>query len=225
MGRFLNADDVSYVGVGSTIQSLNIFVYCENNPTAQDDASGYGPIKAIGLQVSMSIKSMVIGLEILWDTSKWKPYLFFFAGGGSRNLFKSSAKTLENTLTKSIGRTKNIKMGALNKLSKFGLSISFVAVIGNKYAKFPDSYSGWFTSASFSIKHFVISGGIGIEGNAVIGSFCLGVTTNTLPSCSISQTFYWQVTGKNPFSNIFSPLKRNIYNKLGWLTLFSSLLL
>ncbi len=40
--RFINADDVSYIGVSNTDVSYNAFAYCENNSINISDKKGYG---------------------------------------------------------------------------------------------------------------------------------------------------------------------------------------
>ena len=47
-GRFLNADDVEYIGYDGTVLSYNSFAYCENEPVNRYDPSGftYSPTKA-----------------------------------------------------------------------------------------------------------------------------------------------------------------------------------
>ena len=40
-GRFINADDTDYLGIDSSPISLNLFIYCENNPINSSDKSGY----------------------------------------------------------------------------------------------------------------------------------------------------------------------------------------
>ena len=40
-GRFLNADDVHYIGTTQTELSYNPFAYCENDPVNNSDQSGY----------------------------------------------------------------------------------------------------------------------------------------------------------------------------------------
>lgn len=41
VGRFINADDVAFIGASGTILSENLFSYCENNPVNYSDPSGY----------------------------------------------------------------------------------------------------------------------------------------------------------------------------------------
>ena len=41
VGRFINADDVDLLGANGDFASLNLFVYCGNNPVSRADSSGY----------------------------------------------------------------------------------------------------------------------------------------------------------------------------------------
>lgn len=149
--------------------------------------------------------------------------LFFFLGGGSRNFLEEAQKVLMEDLMHCLKRIPKISMRTLNKFSKFGLSLSFIAVFGNRFASFPKTYTGWFTGGSISIRHIIISGAVGYAGKAVIGSFGLGITTSLL-NLSISQTYYWLISKNTTLGDIFSPLKGNIANKLGWLQFFTFLL-
>ena len=40
-GRFINCDDVDYIGINDTFTSWNAFAYCENDPVNKMDLSGY----------------------------------------------------------------------------------------------------------------------------------------------------------------------------------------
>ena len=46
-GRFINADDVSFLGATGTQLSYNLFVYCENNPVNACDPTGNWLIQAV----------------------------------------------------------------------------------------------------------------------------------------------------------------------------------
>jgi len=48
IGRFINADDTSYLGVDGTPLSYNLFAYCGNNPVLEHDPNGnFGLLAAI----------------------------------------------------------------------------------------------------------------------------------------------------------------------------------
>ncbi len=56
-GRFINADDVSYLGIGG-ILSYNLFVYCENDPI-----NGYDPYGTFDLnELIGKIKNLMKGM-------------------------------------------------------------------------------------------------------------------------------------------------------------------
>ena len=40
-GRFINADDVSYLGADGSVLSYNLYVYCKNNPINGSDPTGH----------------------------------------------------------------------------------------------------------------------------------------------------------------------------------------
>ena len=41
MGRFINGDDVGYLGADGTLLSFNLFAYCKNNPVYSFDPTGH----------------------------------------------------------------------------------------------------------------------------------------------------------------------------------------
>ena len=46
-GRFLNADDTTYIGASGTVLSGNIFTYCKNNPNSYIDKFGTFAMAAV----------------------------------------------------------------------------------------------------------------------------------------------------------------------------------
>ena len=116
-GRFLNADNVNYLGISESILSYNAFVYCENNPMNKNDSLGCFPI--------------TMGAAFLSSA------LFFVATLAVTNLVLNSYLTnysFQNQLRKNYN---NIKLpmltpqGRINLLSKIirtftGLSVKFI---------------------------------------------------------------------------------------------------
>ena len=41
LGRFINVDNVAYLGIGSNLAGFNLFAYCGNNPTTGYDPEGH----------------------------------------------------------------------------------------------------------------------------------------------------------------------------------------
>ena len=69
--RFLNADSIEYLEHGS-VNGLNLFAYCSNNPVNMVDPSGHSAILIIGLLVGSFIvgsgASMISqGFTYVWD--------------------------------------------------------------------------------------------------------------------------------------------------------------
>lgn len=47
VGRFLNADDTSYLGATGTTLGYNLYAYCENNPVNHFDKTGKFAFKIV----------------------------------------------------------------------------------------------------------------------------------------------------------------------------------
>ena len=66
MGRFLNADDTSYLGANGTALSYNLFAYCSNNPVMGYDPTGYwdwgGVIVGLGIIAATVITVTTFGI-------------------------------------------------------------------------------------------------------------------------------------------------------------------
>ena len=56
MGRFINADDVAYLGADGTTSSYNLFAYCMNNPSNRYDNGG-----TFSFLLAVAIVGAVIG--------------------------------------------------------------------------------------------------------------------------------------------------------------------
>ena len=65
IGRFLNADDTTFLGASGTLLGWNLFVYCENNPVSGFDYSGYFYISY------KTLKRILDPISYLADAVKW----------------------------------------------------------------------------------------------------------------------------------------------------------
>lgn len=93
MGRFLNADDIAFIGSTGTSLSSNVFTYCENNSLNNKDLSG---TSSRGI---WSLKNDAQGCEIL------QHYLFgngeyFLRKNGSWGKYMKKNKTLREKVKK-----------------------------------------------------------------------------------------------------------------------------
>ena len=66
IGRFINADDVDYLGAGSNLTSYNLFAYCGNNPVMGYDPTGHwnwgGVIAGLGIIAGTVITVATFGI-------------------------------------------------------------------------------------------------------------------------------------------------------------------
>ena len=224
VGRFVNADEPEYVSIDDTILSYNLFAYCKNSCVNTEDPTGHGPVLAIGIQLAFTVGKFVLGLEVLWDTSKWKCYFFLFIGGGSKTFLEGIEEALMEDLTYVLKKVPNLKSATPTCLQKFGISLSFIVVLGNKYASFPENYKGWFASMSVSFRNVTIGGAIWKSGKLVIGSFNIGGTTKGL-GFGFSQTYYMLINKDSFIEDLVEPLRNIKDNQRGWLAMAGFLLL
>ena len=68
VGRFINCDDVNYIGYSDTARSYNAFTYCENNPINMKDPRGYS-------NINISI-SYIYTNFYFWSKGKDKTHFF-----------------------------------------------------------------------------------------------------------------------------------------------------
>lgn len=60
-GRFLNADDVNYLGISGDALSYNAFSYCENNPVNDSDPLGYYRLKTAYVAFALDVIITLLG--------------------------------------------------------------------------------------------------------------------------------------------------------------------
>ncbi len=230
--RFLNSDSPEYV----SITGGNLYAYCNNTPTGNADYMGFcsapsvpgdsnksNPFLAIGLQLAVVIGRVLFGIEALWSTKNGKFYLFLFLGGNRNlnvnSLIQTEAALIEDLIS-NLSFIPKFGVSGLGKIRKCSISVSFIAVLGNKYVKFPSDYCGWFTGISLSFMHITASGAYAKTGKKVIGSLGLGVTSSKA-DVGISQLYYIQLTGRDAQENNIKTLQDDINYKIGVLKLFA----
>ena len=79
LGRFISADDLSYLGAGGELLGYNLFAYCGNNPVNRTDPDGtdWQDVFAVGIIVAAT------GLIILATISTGGGALVFAGAGGT----------------------------------------------------------------------------------------------------------------------------------------------
>ncbi len=110
-GRFINADDVAFLGVTGTVLSCNLFAYCENNPVNCVDPSGY-----LGVTGWLIISFAVVGgiyqlVHYFTHTPKGKRtfvkfllnFLIGAVAGGIVGLIASGKEGLVNGIAGALG--------------------------------------------------------------------------------------------------------------------------
>ena len=68
IGRFINADDVDYLGADGSPLSYSLFAYCKNNPVNGYDPSGtfdWGSLTQGGGWLATGVAALVVGVSVL----------------------------------------------------------------------------------------------------------------------------------------------------------------
>ena len=100
VGRFLNADDIAYLGANGTVISHNLFAYCENNVVNNVDYTGYW-----WFSISVGVAGVIFDAVITWvlpyiftafkatKLLKWAKFSRWF-----RNKYNSATKSLARAI-------------------------------------------------------------------------------------------------------------------------------
>ena len=152
VGRFLNADEVQYLGDDDIHSCNGLFTYCENNPNDGADATGKAKCRPVGfgLQLEISGKLITMGVELIWYTESgirngrawYIPYVYFYGGYGL-------SMDLENMLNKIAGNPSLLT--APKKLARGSASVCVFVVFGYGNFKKPSDYLGKSKSHSVTV--------------------------------------------------------------------------
>ena len=109
-GRFINCDDVDYIGINGTIVSYNPFAYCENNPIDRYDPYGNSFTIAVGVtSVSIYAVYKAITLALTGFLCVYITYSLYSSG---------ALNSLGNALSNYVKVLKDISKEAINDLKK-----------------------------------------------------------------------------------------------------------
>ena len=89
-GRFINADDVNFIGADGPLAGNNLFVYCNDNPVIYTDETGYSVIAAVLISATVGAITSVVS-QVFSDIiaspfnggtlSSWETYVGAALGG------------------------------------------------------------------------------------------------------------------------------------------------
>ena len=154
--RFINCDDVNYIGANDYEISYNPFAYCENNPVNNSDPNGTR-VYAIGLQLDLyAILGASFSIQLVWDSNGNVGILVFAAVGGGWSIALSA-------VVKVVSKYDTIyQLKGISRSISLSGSVSFFS-FGGTYAK---DNSG---------KYIIyINAGIAVPMAPVGGSACYG---------------------------------------------------
>ena len=208
--RFINCDDVNYIGFTESEISYNPFAYCENDAVNNKDSSGYAisyKFVGFGVQIYANIANLACGIEIVWynsriNTKKYKnPNVYFFVEG----TYGRNGSTLKDMLNSFKKRPESVfKSGKI--LKNISFSICFFAIFADNSFKTPLNYEGVFTTVSATVKK--VKGYVSTSKPKCSLSVGVGYS-NKLWSVSASASYYWLISGAyGVFGNLRSQVKR-----------------
>ncbi len=96
VGRFINADEIGYLGANGTIPSYNLFAYCENNPVNYSDPTGlYCEVEASHItHRKLDLFARYIDKYIKKQSQSFWKRLFYGAGNVLGVVLKSKVGTV-----------------------------------------------------------------------------------------------------------------------------------
>lgn len=152
VGRFINCDDVNYIGVSDTVVSYNSFAYCENNPVNYIDPYG-NRVYAVGFQLDLyAIYGASISVQFVWDSNGDVGVLVFasFGVGWSASI---------SAVFKLTSKYQNIfQLRGITTSISGCISYKFISA-GVTYAADDNNQSTWYVTVGFTVPSSIPVGG------------------------------------------------------------------
>ena len=140
-GRFLNADDMDYIGYSGEDVSYNLFAYCENNPVNNSDPSGMVAISTIlGVVMGMVFGAVGYFLDILVSNidNYFKDFNKFITK--IKKTLSSRKEQLKLFIEVLIGATD----GFLSTTYKYQLLKNIYNAVINAYNTYSNNFDPWY---------------------------------------------------------------------------------
>ena len=143
--RFINADDVAFLGATGTVLSGNLFAYCENNPVTMIDYDGHAAANIIGGIIGGVIGALLgyiiadaLGLK------GWKRWALIGAvtiagavlGVVLGPYISKASKHAISIINSGIKKASSAALRAAKHVKDFIVSSKHLANAGGRYAKF-----------------------------------------------------------------------------------------
>jgi hypothetical protein len=158
VGRFLNADDVMFLGATGTVLSTNLFAYCENSPASNIDLWGYVKIniKWLGSAIDLIIWLIPTLLTIsrIWSTVSKSANKLVSFGNKLISVGKQLFKRFDDRLycafaresTYRIEKTIGVLAGIITVISSIGNVVQYLIDI------LDGKWDGYFDTKRFNPK-------------------------------------------------------------------------
>ncbi|MBQ8029417.1 MAG: RHS repeat-associated core domain-containing protein, partial [Clostridia bacterium] len=221
--RFINSDDVNFIGATGTVGSYNAFAYCENNPINLIDQNGefakwiYNKFKTfknnivgIGIQFECSASalgaSVGMGVEVIYFTHLKTIKVYAYSPKGIY-FDKDDLSKLFNVAKKQLGKPQNLFKSSVSG----SVSVSAVVIYSSKGKKFKtDDYLYDFKTYSFTIKYFQC---FYSKGSDCIAVGAGGTISSSIVNVSASTSKSYYVYANQFFNYIYSSFQ-NCYNTI-----------